>query len=216
MIWFTADLHLGHASMAQKRGFSSLQAMEHTLIRHINIRVAPTDTLYVLGDFSYRCTAERAQQLRRQIVCRQVHLLPGNHDKDWTRPEVAGTFVPEPPIANLKAPDGRLLVLCHYPLLSWEGMRRGSIQLHGHIHSGLGQSGLPGQGEQAEPEASSAQSSHAQEEPPAPESLTYNLHQRQQGILRYDVGVDANGYEPVSLEQVLAWFVGVDSQPFGM
>lgn len=197
MIWFTADLHLGHASMAQKRGFSSLQAMEHTLIRHINIRVAPADTLYVLGDFSYRCTAERAQQLRRQIFCRQVHLLPGNHDKDWTRPEVAGTFVPEPTIANLKAPDGRLLVLCHYPLLSWEGMRRGSIQLHGHIHSGLGQE-APGQAPSAQP------------------SSAYNLYQRQLGILRYDVGVDANGYEPVSLDQALAWFSGVDPQPFGM
>ena len=57
MIWFTADLHLGHESLAtQKRGFSSLEAMEHTIIQNINIKVAPTDTLYILGDFSYHCT----------------------------------------------------------------------------------------------------------------------------------------------------------------
>ena len=32
---------------------------------------------------------------------------------------------------------------------------------------------------------------------------------RQQGLYRYDVGVDANGFRPVSLDEVLAWFDGV-------
>lgn len=31
----------------------------------------------------------------------------------------------------------------------------------------------------------------------------YNLMQKQQGIRRYDVGVDANNYRPVSIEQIL-------------
>ena len=30
----------------------------------------------------------------------------------------------------------------------------------------------------------------------------YNLQQKKEGILRYDVGVDVNGYYPVSIEQV--------------
>ena len=34
----------------------------------------------------------------------------------------------------------------------------------------------------------------------------YNLQQKKEGILRYDVGVDANGYCPVSIEQVKEFF----------
>ena len=34
----------------------------------------------------------------------------------------------------------------------------------------------------------------------------YNLQQKKEGILRYDVGVDANDYYPVSIEQVREFF----------
>lgn len=34
----------------------------------------------------------------------------------------------------------------------------------------------------------------------------YNLQQKKEGILRYDVGVDANDYYPVSIEQVKEFF----------
>ena len=36
------------------------------------------------------------------------------------------------------------------------------------------------------------------------------LLNRMQGLYRYDVGVDANGYSPVSMEEILAWFEGVE------
>ncbi|MCI1288700.1 MAG: metallophosphoesterase [Olsenella sp.] len=189
MIWFTSDLHLGHESLAtQKRGYHSLAAMEHLIIQNVNVRVAPTDTLCILGDFSFRCTVEHARELREKIVCRKVHLIAGNHDKDWSRPEVAKTFSLDPPLMRMKTPEGQVLVLCHYPLLSWEAMRRGAIMLHGHIHSGMGE--------------------------PAPGS--YNTRMREQGILRYDVGIDANGMAPVSLDEVLAWFDGVESREDAM
>lgn len=184
MIWLTADTHFGHASLIEtgKRPFRSLSAMERTIIRNINAAVRPKDELYILGDFSYRCSAEHAQELREKIFCQKVHLIPGNHDKDWSRPELAGTFILEDPITSFKCDDGRRIVLSHYPLAVWQGLRRGAIQLHGHIHSGVGEK-APG---------------------------SYNCRQRERGLLRYDVGVDANGYAPVSLDQVLAWFSGIE------
>lgn len=33
---------------------------------------------------------------------------------------------------------------------------------------------------------------------------------RKQGLLRYDVGCDANGHSPVSLDELREWFAGVD------
>jgi calcineurin-like phosphoesterase family protein len=34
--------------------------------------------------------------------------------------------------------DGAQLVLCHYPLRSWNRMGRGALNLHGHSHGRLG------------------------------------------------------------------------------
>lgn len=39
-----------------------------------------TDTLYILGDFSFKMTGADARRLRGKIVCKDVHLLRGNHD----------------------------------------------------------------------------------------------------------------------------------------
>lgn len=38
----------------------------------------------------------------------------------------------------------------------------------------------------------------------------YNKFNLRQGLLRYDVGVDANSYAPVSLEELRSWFAQVD------
>ena len=92
------------------------------------------DELYVLGDFSFMATREEAMAFRSQINCSRVHLVPGNHDKDWSVPEFAGTFILEPPIKVIK--DGpQIIVLSHYPMTDWQSMRHGSWHLHGHIHS---------------------------------------------------------------------------------
>ena len=43
----------------------------------------------------------------------------------------------------------------------------------------------------------------------------YNLMNREEGILRYDVGVDANQFMPVSLQQILSFFDGTDISETG-
>lgn len=182
MIWFTADTHFGHENILKlaSRPWRDIGQMNRALISNINACVLPADDLWILGDFSFRITREEAAAIRERIRCRNVHLIAGNHDKDWSRPEVAGTFITDPPICELKA-EGRRLVLCHYPMEDWPGMGNGSIHLHGHIHT---------------------------------EGSDYNELNRMQKILRYDVGVDANGYRPVSLKEILAWFDGVKPEGY--
>lgn len=179
MIWFTADTHFGHANVLRftdrHERWDTIEQMNHGLVANINACVGPRDHLYVLGDFSFKLEATAALRIRGQIRCEDIHLVPGNHDKDWTAPELAGAFVVEPPILTLKD-RGRKFELCHYPMVDWRGLGNASIHLHGHIHA------------------------------PA----AYNEWNRANRVLRYDVGVDANGYLPVSAAQVLEFFKGVE------
>ena len=181
MMYFTADLHLGHSNIigACERPFDTVERMNAALIANINERVGARDSLYVLGDFSYRTTVEEASRLRRRIRCENVHLVRGNHDKHWADTPHADAFASEQDYLEIKAgyAQGHKLVMSHYPMLSWNGRWRASIMLHGHIHS---------------------------------RGAAYNERNRAAGILRYDVGVDANGYRPVSRDEILSFFAGVE------
>ena len=177
MIWFTSDTHFGHERVLGfcDRPWDTIQAMNRDLVDEVNRWVAPEDTLYHLGDYSFKMTSEDAANLRKRINCKDIHLVPGNHDKDWTQPAVSWAFTVEKPICVLKI-DKLKLVLSHFPMADWQGMSHGSIHLHGHIHS---------------------------------RGVQYNELNRMQGLYRYDVGVDANEFRPVCLDEVLAWFEGV-------
>lgn len=178
MIWFTADMHLGHERVLEftSRPWEKIEEMNQAFISNINDKVKEEDELYILGDYSFKMTALEAAALRKKIVCKRVHIVPGNHDKDWTNSLVARAFIVELPITVLKE-NKRKFVLSHFPMADWQSMSHSSIHLHGHIHS---------------------------------EGSTYNEMNRMQGLYRYDVGVDANGYAPVSMDEILEWFEGVE------
>ena len=61
-MWFTADTHFGHSNIIEltHRPFSSVQEMDRRLIANINDRVSARDSLYILGDFSFKMTAQDA------------------------------------------------------------------------------------------------------------------------------------------------------------
>ena len=136
MIWFTSDMHLGHEKALDFtiRPWQQIDEMNEGIIANINAKVKKKDELYILGDYSFRIPALEAAALRKKIICEKVHLVPGNHDKDWNHKLVEGTFIVEPPIKVLKE-NGRKFVLSHFPMMDWQSMSHESIHLHGHIHS---------------------------------------------------------------------------------
>ena len=139
MIWFTSDTHFGHENVLKftDRPWETIQQMNSVIVANINARVGMNDELYILGDFSFKMTAQDAYGLRKKITCKKVHLVPGNHDKDWTQPAVSRAFITEPPICVLKI-DGQKIVMSHFPMADWQSMSHGSWHLHGHIHSSGG------------------------------------------------------------------------------
>jgi calcineurin-like phosphoesterase family protein len=81
-VWFTSDFHLGHRNIIRycKRPFDSIDDMDATLLANLNRRVGENDVLYFLGDF---CLGgpDRARLYRDRIVCRNIHMIEGNHDQ---------------------------------------------------------------------------------------------------------------------------------------
>lgn len=128
--WLTADLHLGHANIIGMCGrpHISVEEMDADLIKSINDSVRDDDRLYILGDFALR-QRRGVRKYREQINCKNVHLVLGNHDDDVPK----GLFASAERMIEL-TDEGRLHVLCHYPMRSWRGSNRGSFHFHGHSH----------------------------------------------------------------------------------
>ena len=67
--WLTSDYHMGHRNIIHlcERPFGSVEEMEHTIIEQHNACVGQADTVYDLGDFAFRCSAEHAVDCLRQL-----------------------------------------------------------------------------------------------------------------------------------------------------
>jgi calcineurin-like phosphoesterase family protein len=99
--------------------------MNQALIENWNKKVRPSDEVYHLGDFAFCKYGEDPLPIFKQLNGR-ITLLRGNHDK-WTNEDLP--FYREIKYFNQK------IILCHYPILEWNGKQRGSWHLFGHIHN---------------------------------------------------------------------------------
>lgn len=137
-VFFTADTHFGHKKILELgagRPFDSADEMDKALIDVWNEVIRPGDRVYHLGDF---CLSPRSR-------CEQVfkalrgekHLVLGNHDAGHVG-KLGWQSVST--LRTLKVGTSRM-VLCHYPLLTWDGAQKETIMLHGHCHGSLMKTG---------------------------------------------------------------------------
>lgn len=226
MDYFTADLHLGHARIVRycrrqrflsdadrallegyarvgldpwtqpwKGDAETIAAMDAAFIGAINAVVRPEDRLWIIGDFAFARDAAGLRAYREAIACQQVHLIWGNHDRrSWCRPVFTscteavmlhvhpqGTFTEEQVQEGLERRD---------PLFTHPAFRRQSQKVflshYAHViwpgsHAGVFH--LYGH-------------SHGNLEPWREKHMP--------NALSMDVGVDVQGYAPVSFAQVAA------------
>jgi calcineurin-like phosphoesterase family protein len=149
-VWFTADLHLGHANIVRfcERPFLSPQEQEllrqqgqrgkwrisqETVPRHddglieaINECAEPGDMLWILGDFCWGGLVEAAAY-RERIRCRNLFFVWGNHDHPSIRP-----IFTEAIEQGMIEIEGQPIWLNHYPMRSWNRSFHGSWHLYGH------------------------------------------------------------------------------------
>ncbi|WP_174291537.1 metallophosphoesterase family protein [Sphingomonas bacterium] len=132
-LFFTADTHFGdHRTInIHRRPFASVAAMDAALIAAWNAAVGHEDEVWHLGDVVRRA-ADVAPLLARLNGVK--HLVLGNNDDAGAMAAAGWASVQH--YAELTV-GGTLVVLCHYPLRSWNGQHRRSINLHGHSHGRL-------------------------------------------------------------------------------
>lgn len=173
MIYFTSDFHFGHRNIIKfnDRPFNNIDEMNNKLIDNYNSIINNKDTVYILGDISFRISIEESNEYIKQLKGNKI-IVYGNHDKNYND----NLFIKKTYFDVLKY-NKQKFCLMHYPMLSWPGSHQGSIQLHGHIHG----------------------------------KYEENVKNRLNGIYRYDVGVDANNYYPVSIEQIISFFKDGDN-----
>lgn len=126
-VFFISDLHIAHPLIARKRGFSSSEDHDLSIIENINRTVSKRDKLYILGDV---CFSLEKMKMFHMLRVQTIEMLYGNHDKFNTQvylqyfSKVHGFY---------KYKD---LWLSHCPIHPQELYRvKGNV--HGHIHRGL-------------------------------------------------------------------------------
>lgn len=149
-VYYTADLHLGHARVAGLRGFATTQEHDAAILSGLAETLRPRDTLYVLGDLVGRAGAwANALALLRPLPG-TLRLVTGNHDPahptnrshgERTR-EALEVFASVAPFGTASI-GGRRVLLSHFPYLADRGEPRflqwrlrddGGVLLHGHLH----------------------------------------------------------------------------------
>ncbi len=162
--WFTSDTHYYHHNIigfcdrdigygpGHVPAFMSREEannrMNQILIERYNAVVKPEDEVYHLGDFAF-CGVNKADAILEQLNGKK-YWIKGNHDYQladndkinshfvWVRDYTRKMFKME--YQDDEGQDQSYfqpIVMCHFPIASWDAMSHGSWHLHGHCHGSL-------------------------------------------------------------------------------
>ena len=188
MIYLTSDLHLGHSNIMKhcNRPFNSVEEMNEKIIKNINNMVRPNDELYILGDlyFGEKQTINTFEYVKK-IKCNHIHLIKGNHDMSYKD------------LIKLNEEYKVFESISLYKELKYE--KRLIVLCHYPFMDNAWNKAMHG---------SIDLHGHLHS------NKDYNQEQRSNRILRYDVGVDANNYYPVLLDDILDFFKDINPSEY--
>lgn len=162
--FFTSDTHFWHKNvigyckrpvpgipeeeLVSGKMNHGISLMNEWLIERWNEKVKKDDEVWHLGDFAF-CGKGKAIAILERLNGHK-HLVLGNHDYGLAnKVDVNVFFESIQHYKRLMVHDKEILeggvekqfhqpiILCHFPILSWDGMHHGSWHLHGHCHGSL-------------------------------------------------------------------------------
>lgn len=144
-IFFTADHHFGHFNAIDfcGRPYKTADEMNEDYIAAWNETVADEDSVYYLGDFTL-WDGDFARGIWLRLNGR-VAVVPGGHDKRWLKGHKKEPMHTKsgrnievlPPLLTLSfnvAHRPQKIVVCHYPVASWDCKHHGAWHVHAHAH----------------------------------------------------------------------------------
>ena len=159
-LFFTSDLHYFHkriCDFTERKKYTNTEQHNQWLIQQLNKTIPVTSdtvkpvTLH-LGDMFFSCTNEEAINVLFQLNG-DWWFISGNHDSTGKLETVINTVnqmkgtnhrllgwyyrlnIVEKSDVKDKKDFKKLVILCHFPIESWDSMGRGSYHCYGHMHS---------------------------------------------------------------------------------
>lgn len=176
-VFFTSDTHFNHKNIIEycNRPFENVEQMNETLLKNWNDTVPEDGIVFHCGDFALG-GATAWKELPPKLNG-EIHLILGNHDiknfREGYRPFFAS--VQEQLTIDL---GKKKLILTHFPLLCYHGTWGTEMNvwnIHGHVHICKDEDSNSGKDFERMKLAFPTQ---------------------------YDVGVDLNGYAPISFAEL--------------
>jgi calcineurin-like phosphoesterase family protein len=129
-----ADPHFFHGGIIKMcdRPFADVKEMNSAMVANWRGVVRPNDDIIVVGDFAHRADPAELGKLFDSLPGRK-HLIVGNHDVGATQ-SLQWNSVRDIAFVSI---DSQRVVLCHYAMRTWPGIRKGSLMLYGHNHGRL-------------------------------------------------------------------------------
>ena len=157
---FISDLHFCHNNIIpytieatnewRKNGYSvieplekisSIEAYDEYIINEWNKNVKDDDEIYILGDIILGNLNNGIEKCLARLNGKK-HLIAGNHDKKIVyNPQLVSRLIKvgfvDENISNYKTiiVNNTKIILCHFPIFSFEQGGFGAIHLFGHIHN---------------------------------------------------------------------------------
>lgn len=132
--YYISDLHFGCQNKFENRTLEHDQLIK----KNWNEIVHNNDTVFILGDIGREGSNKDNEYLCEIISTLKGNkvLIQGNHEKlkDNRLRQLFIEITPYKEITDNYNGMSHNLVLCHYPMLFWNGQHRGWVHLYGHLH----------------------------------------------------------------------------------
>lgn len=144
-VWVTSDTHAFHVNITRGtsswgdngefklRDFEHWQEMTERMADNFNSVIPKNGILFHNGDWSFN-GKDKIGMFRNMLNVKEIHLITGNHDEYIEKGLFDNLFTSRQKYLELEIGNRLKFCLFHFPIASWNDIRKGSFHLHGHQH----------------------------------------------------------------------------------